>query len=103
MSIRIIAALFIRQAYSITRTAEIRIANAHHADNAILRAVTSSNSERTRTLLFDIKFHNHGIWVHTRIHFDIDIFKETEIIDTLHTAARLLGIEWLTGFLPHLT
>ena len=31
----------------------------------------------------------------TRIHLDIDVLEETEIVDTLHTAARQICIEGL--------
>ena len=102
LCVRGIAALFISNAHSVTSATEIGITNTYHTQDAIGSAVSSTNTERTRALFLDIQFHDNSIGFHTRIHLDIDILEEAQIIDALHGTAGLLGIEGFADLLAHL-
>ena len=101
--IRIVAAHLVAEADRVAHAAEIRVADAHHADHAVRARVTGANAERSRPLLLDIDLHNDCIRLNARIHLDVDILEEAEVIDALHAAAGQIRIERLAGLLTHLT
>ena len=100
--IRIVTAHLVGETDGVAHPAEIRVADAHHADHAVGARVARADAERARALLLDIDLHDDRIWLHTRIHLDVDILEEAEVVDALHTAARLIGVERLAGLLAHL-
>ena len=100
--IRIVTAHLVAETDGVAHPAEIRIADAHHADHAVGARVARADAERARALLLDIDLHDDRIRLHTRIHLDVDILEEAEVVDALHTAARLIGVERLAGLLAHL-
>ena len=102
MRIRVIAARLVREADGIARAAEVRVADRDHADDAVLARVASADAERSRALLRDVELHDDGIRVDTRVHLDVDILEEAEVVDALHAAARELRVERLTRLLAHL-
>ena len=101
MCIFFITAAFVGNAHSIASATEVGIANAHHTDNTICGTVTSTDTKGTRTLFLDIQFHNHSVGFHARIHLDIYILKEPQIVNTLHGTAGFLGVKGFANLLTH--
>ena len=102
VGIGVIAAEFIRQINRVAGTAEIRVPDTNHADKAILAAISRADAERSRPLLNDIDFQYNRVRLHARIELHIHIVKETEVVDALHAAARLLHVERLADLQSHL-
>ena len=98
----IVTAHLVAETDGIAHPAEIRVADAHHADHAVGARVACTDTERARALLLDIDLHDDRIRLHARIHLDVDILEEAEVVDALHTAACLIGVERLAGLLTHL-
>lgn len=46
--------------------------------------------------------HDDGIRVDARVHLDVDVLEEAEVVDALHAAARELRVERLARLLAHL-
>ena len=86
-----------------TCSAIISLRNTHRADKTFHRVVSGTQTECAGSFFFNVNLHDDRVGFHTRIHFDVDIFKESEIVNPLHGTTRQLCVERLTGFLSHFT
>ena len=102
MGIRIVAAHLVGDAHGVARTAEVRVADGKHADDAVLARVASADAERARTLLLDIPLDDHGVRIDARYDLRADFLEKAEVIHALPAALRLLRVERLADLLPHL-
>ena len=102
MRVGIAAAELVSEIDCVADAPEVPIAETDEADKPVLARIAGADGKAARALFDHVDFQHDRVRLGARIELHIDVFKESQVVHALHTAARFFRVERLARLHTHL-